>query len=283
MTDPSRLKPGFEKKTLRPLNHANKKEKKMKKSMMLAVAVTLGLFFANQVMATEITIVGTGSGTSVLKAVGAAFTQMNPGAYVIVPKSIGSGGGIKAVGKDEYLIGRVARGIKEKEKPLGLTYLPYAKNPIVFFVHKGVGVKDLSTQQVCDIYSGKITNWKEVGGQDADIKVVTREKGDSSLGVLNKSFPGFKDITITPKAKTTFSDPDTCEYVERKANTVAFCTYENARNYRVDILSIGGKSATSPGYAYVGTLALIFKEKKQNRKHQKISGIRRIRRRTCRH
>ena len=68
-------------------------------------------------------------------------------------------------------------------------------------------------QQILDIYSGKITNWKEVGGDDARLRVVTREEGDSSRGILVEFFPGFKDITVTSKAKTTFSDPETQETV----------------------------------------------------------------------
>lgn len=233
----------------------------MKKLTMCMVLLTMGLFFSGQVLAEEITIVGTGSGASVLTAVGSAFSQSNPGVSVSVPKSIGSGGGIKAVGKDENVIGRVARGIKDKEKPFGLTYLPYAKNPIVFFVNPSVGITDLTTQQVCDIYSGKIVNWKDVGGKDSKIRVIRREDGDSSLSVLLKLLPGFADITLTAKSKTTLSDPETCEIAQAKADTIAFGTYANARNYKVNILSIGGKSCTNADYDYVGTLALIFKEK----------------------
>ncbi|MBU0943216.1 MAG: substrate-binding domain-containing protein [Proteobacteria bacterium] len=232
------------------------------KQMVVGLAVSVFcLFFSGQVMAEEITIVGTGSGAAVLEAVGAAFTANNPGVTIVVPKSIGSGGGIKAVGSDKDVVGRVARGIKDKEESYGLTYLAYAKNPIVFFVNKSVGIKDLTTQQLCDIYSGKITNWKDVGGKDATIKVIRREDGDSSLEVLVELFPGFKDITLTAKSKTTLSDPETCQLTERKADTIAFGTYANARNYGVDILSIEGKVATDSDYPYVGTLALIFKEK----------------------
>nr|WP_320014100.1 substrate-binding domain-containing protein [uncultured Desulfobacter sp.] len=233
----------------------------MKKFALCIAVLTIGLFFSGHVLAEEISIVGTGSGSAVLKSVGSAFSQRNPGISISVPKSIGSGGGIKAVGKDENVIGRVAREIKDKEKPFGLTYLPYAKNPIVFFVNKSVGITDLTTQQVCDIYSGKIVNWKDVGGKDSKIRVIRREDGDSSIGVLLKVFPGFADITLTSKSKTTFSDPKTCELTQAKADTIAFGTYANARNYNVDILSINGTSATSADYAYVGTLALIFKEK----------------------
>jgi phosphate transport system substrate-binding protein len=216
--------------------------------------------FVSAALAEEITIVGTGSGTAILKAIGEAFSQQNPGITITVPESIGSGGGIKAVGRDEYLLGRVSRGIKESEKPYGLTYVSYAKMPIVFFVNKNVTAKNLSTQQVVDIYSGKITNWKDVGGNDAGIRVVTREEGDSSLEVLLELFPGFKDITITSKAKTTFSDPETEETVLKTANVIGFGSYPNAKVIDVHVLTIEGKSATDPDYPYVGTLGFVYKE-----------------------
>ena len=233
----------------------------MKKIITLIAAMVMGVTLSHPVMGEEmITIVGTGSGMAVLDAVGEAFTLNNPGIGITVPDSIGSGGGIKAVGRDRSKIGRIAREIKAKEKHYGLTYVPFAKMPIVFFVTKSIRIRGLTTKQVRDIYSGKITNWKDVGGKDARIRVVRREPGDSSLKVLLASFPGFADITLTSKSKTTFSDPKTCQFVESKVDTIAFGTYINARNYNVNILSIGGKYATDTDWPYVGTLALIYKE-----------------------
>ncbi len=232
----------------------------LKRTMIWVIGVMFCVMFSGFAMAEDITIVGTGSGAAILKAVGDSFCQKVDGVTVNVPKSIGSGGGIKAVGTDQEVIGRVARQIKDKEKHYGLTYTPIVKMPIAFFVNKGVGIKGLSAQQVCGIYSGKIKNWNEVGGKDAKIRVIRREKGDSSLSVLLKSFPGFKDITITDRSKTTLSDPETCELCEKKAYTIAFGPYANARTRSVDILEINGKKATDADYASVGILALVFKE-----------------------
>ncbi|NQV85423.1 MAG: hypothetical protein HQ494_16550 [Rhodospirillales bacterium] len=69
-------------------------------------------------------IVGTGDGIVILETLGAAFKQAHPQHTVYVPESIGSSGGIKAVGNDKSLIGRVARKIKNKEKSYGLVYHP---------------------------------------------------------------------------------------------------------------------------------------------------------------
>ena len=226
-------------------------------------AIALLVFsLARQVSAEEISVVGTGSGAKIIEMLGDSFTKSNPDCKVLVPPSIGSGGGIKAVGTDQALIARIARELKESEKEYGITYTPILKLPIVFFVNKSVGIQNLSPQQACDIYSGKITNWKDVGGPDADIRVIRREDGDSSLEVLQKKLPGFKDITLTQKSKTTLSDPETCEMVQAKENTIAFGTYANTKGMDLTVLKIDGKDPSDvSSYPYFGILALIYKEK----------------------
>lgn len=208
----------------------------------------------------KITIVGTGSGTIILQALADAFMQAHPDVVITIPESIGSGGGIKAVGRDEYLLGRVARGLKEKEQPYGLTYVEYARMPIVFYTNKSVTLQELSNKHILDIYAGNVSNWQEVGGDDAKMRVVTREEGDSSLSVLLELFPGFAELSMTSKAKTTFSDPETEETVQNTANTIAYGSYPNVKVLDVNILSIDGQSPADEAYPYVGPLGLIYKE-----------------------
>ncbi len=132
--------------------------------LIAAAAISLLLF--NAVMAEEINLVGTDNGESLFKAIGIAFEKQHPGIIVNIPKSIDSGGGIKAVAEDRAMIARVARDFHEQEKKYGLTYIPFAKVKIVFFVNPGVKVRNLSSQQINDIYSGKIRNWEDLGGKN---------------------------------------------------------------------------------------------------------------------
>lgn len=213
------------------------------------------------VLAEEITIVGTGSGPPILAEIGKVFSQQNPEVKIILPRSIGSGGGIKAVGKEQYLLARVARGIKASESSLDLTYTPIARLPIVFYVNPSVPIKNLTNEQVCGIYSGKIFNWQEVGGHNARIKVIRRQDGDSSLNVLQQSFPNFKDITITETSKTTFSDPDTVELTENTADAIAFGSYDVVKSRMVAVLAIDDVSPEDSAYPYYGPFALVYKEK----------------------
>ena len=229
------------------------------KNVLAGIALgTVGI--AAAASAEELNIVGTGSGVEILKALGAAFTQQRADVTILVPESIGSSGGINAVGRDEAVLGRVSRGLKEDEQSFGLTYVAYAKNPIVMYVNKSANVTQLTVQQILDIYSGKVVNWSEVGGADAKIRVVTREKGDSSLDVLNASLPGFKEIAITEKAKTTFSDPETESVVMKTPGAIAYGSFANAKLLDAQIVSIGGKQATDADYPYAATLGFVYKE-----------------------
>ncbi len=167
------------------------------KSILLTVMLAVSFVLVNQISAEEITVVGTGDGVKVLHAIGAAFTEQNPSVTVSVPKSIGSGGGVKAVGNDKFMVGRVARGIKDKEKHFGLTYKPYARIPIVFFVNKNVAIDNLTAQQVNDIYSGAITNWSEVGGPDMPVKAYIVKKGSATRKVFKKAILGEADYNGT--------------------------------------------------------------------------------------
>ena len=102
----------------------------MKNALKLITIGFIVMALSSFAAAENIAIVGTGSGMSVLKAIGEAFSRDNPGVTIDVPDSIGSGGGIKAVGNDQNVIGRVARAIKDKEKHYGLSYVPVTKMPI---------------------------------------------------------------------------------------------------------------------------------------------------------
>src|SRR5215207_811028 len=75
----------------------------------------------------ELSIVGTGDGIDVLRALGTAFMAENKSIWVDVPQSIGSGGGIAAVGSGKAVLGRVARVLTDAEAAAGVKYEPFAK------------------------------------------------------------------------------------------------------------------------------------------------------------
>lgn len=204
-----------------------------------------------------INIVGTGDGLQMMRALGAAYMAGEPDVEVTVPPSIGSGGAVAAVTAGRELVGRVARPLSEAEKAQGLTYIPIARIASAFFVHPGVGVSSLSSEQLTAIYSGGVTNWSEVGGADMKIRVVRREDSDSSLQALRASLPGWSALVITPLSKTAVTTQDAIETVGRVEGAIGFGPFSRELDGRVQAIAVDGKRPDGPGYPSGVTLALI--------------------------
>ena len=79
----------------------------------------------------RLVIPGTGDSQSVLLLLAQRFEELHPGTTVIIPDSIGSGGGIRAVAEGTAVIARIARTLNEREREYGLTYRVFATSPAV--------------------------------------------------------------------------------------------------------------------------------------------------------
>ena len=210
--------------------------------------------------ADDLQIVGTGDGIDLLKALSSDFMQEDKSAHVEVPPSIGSGGGIAAVGAGKAVLGRVARKLTASEVASGLVYVPFARLPSAFFVHPGAGVSALTTDQLADVYAGKVMKWSELGGADLPIKVVRREDSDSTLTVLRVMMPGWKDLQITEKSKTATTTQDAIETVRDVAGAIGFGPYSKTLEPAVTVLKINGHHPVEPAYPSSVELALIYKD-----------------------
>src|SRR3972149_3381717 len=147
----------------------------MKKKIIFSLALILLIIFKVMGEENEITVSGTGSNEGIVKELAEAFMKESPGTIINVPPSIGTDGGINGCKEGKFELGRIGRPLKDTEKNLGLSELLFCKMPVVIIVNENVKIKNLSTKQICDIFAGKITNWKEVGGEDKKIYVVSRD------------------------------------------------------------------------------------------------------------
>jgi phosphate transport system substrate-binding protein len=208
----------------------------------------------------ELSVVGTGDGIELLRALGAAYSADNPQTAILVPPSIGSGGGLAAVGGDKEVLARVARPLTDSERALGLIATPMFRLPSAFFVHRGANVANLTAQQLADIYAGKVVNWSEVGGANLRIKVVRREEADSTLTVLRQSMPGWKDLTITEKSKTAVTTQDCIDTAKDVEGAIGFGPYTKALEMELVVLSIDGRFPTDRDYPSAVTVSLVHKQ-----------------------
>ena len=122
------------------------------------------------------------------------------------------------------MLGRVARPLKEKETGFGLQYLVFARDAVIFAVGGRVTITGLTATQLGDIFSGKITDWQEVGGDRGIIRVIIREPGDGSLLVIQKHFEPFKNLTFDPNSKMVFRDHDMPDLLRKYHNAIGWLT-----------------------------------------------------------
>ncbi len=227
----------------------------------LAAALVIFGFSAPAVAESNyLEIVGTGDGIDVLRALGAEFMEHEKPIHIEIPPSIGSGGGIAAVGSGKAILGRIARKLSDAEIATGVIYKPIARLPSAFFVNLSAGVTSLTTKQLLAIYAGQVTNWKEVGGADLRIRVVSREDTDSTLTVLRAAMPGWKDLVITDKSKTATTTQEAIETVRDVRGTIGFGPFSRPLESGMTVLKIDGRYPTDAQYPSSVELALIYME-----------------------
>ncbi|MDD5938316.1 MAG: phosphate ABC transporter substrate-binding protein [Clostridiales bacterium] len=154
--------------------------------------------------------VATNGSTSMEKVMGALIEQfktVQPDITVTYDPT-GSGSGVEAATNGSADIGLASRNLKDEEVANGLTETVVAKDGIAIVVNPANTVEDLTVEQVAAIAKGEITNWKDLGGDDAEIAFIGREAGSGTRGA-------FEELTGTE---------DACAYNQELTSTGAVIT-----------------------------------------------------------
>ena len=185
----------------------------MKKLICIALSAALALALTACGSKTEVIeasaalsgTVSTDGSTSMEKVIGGLgemFMEMNSG-VTFTYNPTGSGSGIKAIQEGRCDIGLASRNLKDEEAASGLTGTVLAYDGIAIIVNPENPVSDLDVATITKIYTGEITNWSEVGGNDAEIVLIGREAGSGTRD-------GFESITGTK---------DACQYRQELTST----------------------------------------------------------------
>ena len=190
-------------------------------------------------------IVSTNGSTSMEKVIGSLkeqFQKDNDGKVTVSYDATGSGAGIEAVTNGTADIGLSSRALKDEESSTGLTGTTIALDGIAVIVNADSQVSDLSVEQIGQIFSGEITNWKDVGGADAEIACIGREANSGTRD-------GFESITDTAdKCKLSQELTSTgavIEAVKNNTNAIGYASL-SAVEGKDDIkaLTVGGVACT---------------------------------------
>ncbi len=173
------------------------------------------------------------------------FESEHSGVRVDV-QSGGSSRGISDARQGVADIGMVSRALKPEEKDLKASSI--ARDGVTVILHKDNPVPSLNDKQVVDIYTGKVTNWKQVGGKDGAITVVNKAEGRSTLELFTQYFK-LKNTDI--KAQVVIGDNEQgIKTVAGNPNAIGYVSIGSAENSVADgesikLLPVGGVAATT--------------------------------------
>ena len=182
---------------------------------------------------------GSTSMEKVINSLGESFMAANKDVKFTYNPT-GSGSGVQAVTEGRCDIGLSSRALKDDEKASGLVETVLAYDGIAIVVSPENPVSDLDVDTIAKIYTGEITNWKDVGGDDAEIVLIGREAGSGTRD-------GFESITGTKDAcayrQELTSTGDVINTVSQNPNAIGYASL-SAVGESVKALTVGGVKAT---------------------------------------
>lgn len=225
------------------LNTVNYMEKLMRTNFKFKIAAVLGLLAiligltgcANN-NSNKITVVGSSAMQLLAEQAGNDYRLSHPDSNIVVQGG-GSGTGLSQVQAGAVEIGtsdvfaETQKGIDAKKLQNHLV----AVVGIVPIVSKSAGVKNLTRQQLSDIFTGKITNWKQAGGKNQNITVINRSKGSGTRGT-------FEGLILNGKKPIQAQEQDSNgtvrKIVSSTPGTISYISFPYANDENIQKLSI---------------------------------------------
>lgn len=219
---------------------------------MLAAALTVLSLSAPALAAQQLVINGSTTVLPVVQKAGEAFMAAHPDMELSISGG-GSGNGIKALIEKQCDIAMSSRDIKAKEveaaKKNGVnpTRTTIAVDAIVPVVNPANGITELSSAQLRDIYNGKITNWKEVGGTDAKIVVISRDTSSGTFECWQELI--MKEERVAPSALMQASNGAVVQTVSKNKNAIGYVGLgyvdKSTKGLKVNNVTANAQSALS--------------------------------------
>lgn len=188
-----------------------------------------------------IKISGSSSVGPLVEAEAEVFKKDMPDITVEV-NQLGSSAGIKDAINGTVEIGISSRDLKEKELESGIKEKPIAYDGMSVIINNENPVQNLTMEQIRDIYTGKITNWKELGGNDAPIVVVSREDGSGTRDAFQE-IVGFKAEELTVNSQISDGSGNIKSLVQGNENAIGYISFSYVDD-SVSAVKVDGVEAT---------------------------------------
>lgn len=210
---------------------------------------------------TTVTMVGSTTVQPLAEKFAEAYMAENANMQIDVQGG-GSSVGVKAAGQKTADIGMVSREVKESEYAEfpGIEVYVIALDGIAIVAHPGVGVDNLTVEQIRGIFGGTITNWSEVGGADANIIVASREEGSGTRAAFEEMVLG-EDVLMTETAILQPSNGSIRTTVSTTPNSIAYLSFgyldDTVKSISVEGVAPNEQNASNGTYPVVRPLNLI--------------------------
>ncbi|MGA2330205.1 MAG: phosphate ABC transporter substrate-binding protein [Syntrophales bacterium] len=223
---------------------------------LLVVGLILLMCGTNLAVAAEnVVIKGSTTVLPIAQAALEAYMKAHPGVNISLSAG-GSGDGIKALIDKSTDIANSSRGIQDKEITLaraqGVEPVAHtvAIDAIVPIVHPKNKVNGLTIDQLSQIYQGKITNWKEVGGDDLTIVVVSRDSSSGTFETWGHLI--LHNARVTPKAQLQASNGAVVQTVSKNKYAIGYIGLgymnKSVKGLTVNGIQASAKTALSKEY-----------------------------------
>ncbi|WP_434798163.1 phosphate ABC transporter substrate-binding protein [Terrisporobacter vanillatitrophus] len=189
--------------------------------MVSGLAVGCGSGNSSQGDGAKITISGSTSVGPTMEVLAEAYQKNND--VKIEVQQVGSSAGIKNTMEGTSNLGMSSRDLKDEEAQ-SIEGTQIAIDGIAVVTNKNNKIQDLTVDQVKDIFTGKITNWKEVGGEDAQIVVISREEGSGTRDGFQE-IVGFESEELTKDAQISDGSGNVKSTVEGNENAIAYISF----------------------------------------------------------
>jgi phosphate transport system substrate-binding protein len=183
---------------------------------------------------------------------GAAYMKKYPHDVIKVnPISLTQSGGILAAKTGAVDIGMSARLLDAREVSDNIVAIYIADVAAVVAVHKNVRLKSITSQQLCAIYSGQITNWRELGADDAQIVVLTRPDSDSTKLAFRSGISCFRELQEAPQVKSMYKSNDMLSVLQHTPDAIGLIDSIALEQAEASTrqLKLDGRSATAEAVA----------------------------------
>lgn len=194
----------------------------MKKFIQACGICFVACWLAATAGAETLSIPGSGNPEYVLGELAKVFNRQQSQHQVRIPPSTGTAGALRDVTEGTASIGRVGRPLKDSERTGDLRYLPVGRDPIAFVAGSAVSVRAVTGAQMMDVYRGKLTNWRDLGGTPGQIRAIGREPTDASAQAIAKHIKEFASLVMPESIKVVHLDPQMIDLLERFPTSLGF-------------------------------------------------------------